>query len=115
MLGLLSLYMAVCFPYSCPPMMVFIVKNRSISASSSRSEFVIVPLGCFKDTMLFWMSAGHGIQNTVGGVAVFAPITMPPTLCINAFVIPTMSGHPMTRLWHGLDDEIDSHKKMKHS
>jgi len=70
------------------------VQTPSIASQSynrpaiSTSEFVMVPFGLLKETMLSVISCGHCTLNTVGGISLHSPTTTPPAPKEDASVIP---------------------------
>jgi len=94
---------------------VSMTNQRSMRPAISKSEFVSRPVGFEVETTSFLMSGGHSKRKTVGGIALFSPMMMPPTPCLEASLIPTKSGHALTRALHFVGARIDSWRKILHS
>ena len=86
--GELSLNNATCAPFSDGHTSSITSHSRS-SPAISRSEFVIDPAGFASDMISRLMSSGHSSRKTVGGTPFRSPMTMPPTPCFDASLIPT--------------------------
>lgn len=112
-LGLLSLYMPMCFAWSCPPQQFWSYEQKT-STACLRSDLVALPFGLIDDTMLALMSCGHGSWNTVGVWGMFNPIIMLSMPFFDAVMTLTTSGHPITKLQQVVGEETDSCKKMQH-
>jgi hypothetical protein len=54
-----------------------------------RSEFVIVPVGFWKETTLAWMLGGHSIRQTIGESRNFPDSHTPPAPSLEASQYPT--------------------------
>ena len=86
--GELSLNNATCAPSKDGHTDSITSQSKSRPAIS-RSEFVIDPDGFASETMSRRMSSGHSSLKTVGGAPFHSPMTIPPTPCFDASLIPT--------------------------
>jgi hypothetical protein len=80
---------------------VSIMTNSRRSPASSRSKLVRFPRSwLFVRSTSALMSCGHSMRKTVGTHSHLSPMMMPPTPCIEASLIPTKSGIPITNSEH---------------
>ena len=112
--GVLSLIRATCLLWR-GGQTASITSQRSRRPAISRSELVSVPSGFVTDTMFWRIDGGHLKRKTVGGTAMFSPMTIPPHPWPDASVMPTKSGQAGRRVWHDVGRLADSWRKQRQS
>jgi len=100
---------------SCTRQTSSITSHNMRRPAISRSELVMVPVGLASEIMLSVMSCGHWSRNTIGATARRSPMMTPPSPCPEASVMPTKSGHPVTRLRHFVGELTVSRRKVRQS
>ena len=80
------------------PLTHFFASQKMSRPTISRSEFVIVPLGFWKEIMFALMSSGHSQWNTIRVQAKLLPKIAPPTSWSDMSTIPMKSGHSYVSL-----------------
>jgi hypothetical protein len=97
-------------PHTCS-----IISQRMTRPVSSRSEFVIMPLGFLSEITLAVISGGHCGRNTIGGHFNSSLMMTPPTPWHEASTIPTKSGQPATSLRQCVGRCVDSRRIVRQS